>query len=151
MDEGIAASVSWLRFLIYSPLNMYVRSNTQKPRHTVSICLRNAFMGKKCRKFIFTLMVLFIEIRNTCQHYFHFAILIATNSIDSKDHSQIPWSDMSTVHSLFSLYRPWRVLGLREVEAPTFSGIQLTDGGKVVSPTRRQLFTPRKIPGTHLC
>jgi hypothetical protein len=31
-------------------------------------------------------------------------------------------------------YRPWRPLGLREVEAPTFSGIRLTDGGKVVSP-----------------
>jgi hypothetical protein len=39
-----------------------------------------------------------------------------------------------------SLYRPWRPLGLREVEAPTFSDIRLTDGGKVVSPTRRPLF-----------
>jgi hypothetical protein len=29
-----------------------------------------------------------------------------------------------------------------EVEAPTFSGIRLTNGGKVVSPTRRPLFTP---------
>jgi hypothetical protein len=44
-----------------------------------------------------------------------------------------------------SLYRPWRPLGLREVEAPTFSHIRLTDGGKVVSPTRRPLFTSRKI------
>jgi hypothetical protein len=50
-----------------------------------------------------------------------------------------------------SLYRPWRPLGLREVEAPTFSDIRLTNGGKVVSPTRRPLFTPRKIPGTHFC
>jgi hypothetical protein len=50
-----------------------------------------------------------------------------------------------------SLYRPWRPSGLREVEAPTFSDIRLTDGGKVVSPTRRPLFTPRKIPGTHFC
>jgi hypothetical protein len=41
-----------------------------------------------------------------------------------------------------SLYRPWRPLGLREVEAPTFSDIQHADGGKVVSPTRRPLFTP---------
>jgi hypothetical protein len=49
------------------------------------------------------------------------------------------------------LYRPWRPLGLREVEAPTFSDIGLIDGGKVVSPTRRPLFTPRKIPGTHFC
>jgi hypothetical protein len=35
-----------------------------------------------------------------------------------------------------SLYRPWRPLGLREVEAPTFSDIRLTDGGKVVSGHR---------------
>jgi hypothetical protein len=39
---------------------------------------------------------------------------------------------------------------LREVEAPTFSDIQLTDGGKVVSLARRPLFTSRKILGTHL-
>jgi hypothetical protein len=49
------------------------------------------------------------------------------------------------------IYKPWRPLGLREVEAPTFSDIRLTDGGKVVSPTRRLLFTSRKIPGTHCC
>jgi hypothetical protein len=42
-----------------------------------------------------------------------------------------------------SLYRPWRPLGLREVEADN----RLTDGGKVVSPTRCPLFT--LIPGTH--
>jgi hypothetical protein len=40
-----------------------------------------------------------------------------------------------------SLYRPWRPLGLREVEAPTFSDIRLTEGGNFVSPTRRPLFT----------
>jgi hypothetical protein len=50
-----------------------------------------------------------------------------------------------------SLYRPWRPLGLREVEAPTFSDIRLTDGGKVVSPMRRRLFAPRKIADTHFC
>jgi hypothetical protein len=50
-----------------------------------------------------------------------------------------------------SLYRPWRPLGLREVGAPTFSDIRLTDGGKVVSLTRRQLFIPRKILGTYFC
>jgi hypothetical protein len=50
-----------------------------------------------------------------------------------------------------SLSRPWRPLGLRDVESPTFSDIRLTDGGKVVSPTRWPLFTPRKIPGTHFC
>jgi hypothetical protein len=49
------------------------------------------------------------------------------------------------------LYRPWRPVGLREVDAPTFSGIRLADGGEVVSPTRRPFFTPRKIPGTHFC
>jgi hypothetical protein len=45
-----------------------------------------------------------------------------------------------------SLYRPWRPLGLWEVEAPTFSDIRLTDGGKVVSPTLR----PRLPPGNFL-
>jgi hypothetical protein len=50
-----------------------------------------------------------------------------------------------------SLYRPWRPLGLREVEALTFSTIPLKDDGKVVSPTRLRLFTPRNIPGTHFC
>jgi hypothetical protein len=50
-----------------------------------------------------------------------------------------------------SLYRPWSPLGLREVEAPTFSDIRLTDGGEIVSLTRRPLFTHRKIPGTHFC
>jgi hypothetical protein len=51
-----------------------------------------------------------------------------------------------------SLYRPWRPLGLLDVEAPTFSDVRPTDGvGKVVSPTRRPLFSPRKIPGTHFC
>jgi hypothetical protein len=28
---------------------------------------------------------------------------------------------------------------------------RLTDGGEVVSPTRRPPFTPSKIPGTHFC
>jgi hypothetical protein len=37
-----------------------------------------------------------------------------------------------------------RPLGLREVEAPTFSDIQLTDGGTVVSPTSRPHFTPHE-------
>jgi hypothetical protein len=45
----------------------------------------------------------------------------------------------------FSLYRPWRPFGLWEVEAPTFSYIRLIDGGKVVSPTCRPLFTPGKF------
>jgi hypothetical protein len=50
-----------------------------------------------------------------------------------------------------SLYWPWRPIGLWEFEAPTFSDIRNTDGGKVISPTRRLLFTPRKIPRTHFC
>jgi hypothetical protein len=50
-----------------------------------------------------------------------------------------------------SPYRLWRPLGLREVEAPTFSDIRLIDGGKVVSPTRRPPLTPRTFPGTHFC
>jgi hypothetical protein len=32
---------------------------------------------------------------------------------------------------------------------PYFLDNRLRDGGEVVSPTRRPLFTPRKIPGTH--
>jgi hypothetical protein len=49
---------------------------------------------------------------------------------------------------------------LQAVEAPRVVGLpqyldkQLTHGGKVVSPTRRPLFTPQflfKIPGTHFC
>jgi hypothetical protein len=40
---------------------------------------------------------------------------------------------------------------LREDEAPPFSGLRLADGGTVVNPIRRPLFTPRKIPGTHVC
>jgi hypothetical protein len=43
------------------------------------------------------------------------------------------------------MYRQWRPLGLREVEAPTFSDIRLIDGGKVVSPTSRPNFSPRAI------
>jgi hypothetical protein len=43
-----------------------------------------------------------------------------------------------------SLYRPWRPLGLREVEAPTFSDIRLIDGGKFVSPTSWSRFTPQE-------
>jgi hypothetical protein len=34
---------------------------------------------------------------------------------------------------------------------PRFLESQLTDGGEVVSLTRRTPFTPRKIPGTQFC
>jgi hypothetical protein len=43
-----------------------------------------------------------------------------------------------------SLYRPWRPLGLRDVEAPTISDIRLIDGGKVVGPMRRPFFIPQE-------
>jgi hypothetical protein len=48
-----------------------------------------------------------------------------------------------------SLYRTWRPLWLREVEAPTFTDIRLTDGGKVVRPRPRPHNSSRKIPGTY--
>jgi hypothetical protein len=34
---------------------------------------------------------------------------------------------------------------LREVETPTFSDIQQTDGGKVVNPKRQPLLTPERF------
>jgi hypothetical protein len=44
--------------------------------------------------------------------------------------------------------------GLQSFETsrlPHFLDNRLTDGGEVVSLTRRRPFTPRKIPGTHFC
>jgi hypothetical protein len=58
---------------------------------------------------------------------------------------------LKQVEVKLSLYRPSRPIRLREIAAPTFSDIRHTDGGKVVSLTRRPLFSPRKIPGTHFC
>jgi hypothetical protein len=43
-----------------------------------------------------------------------------------------------------SLYRPWRPLGLREDETPTFSDIQPTDGVKVVKPYAPAAFYPQE-------
>jgi hypothetical protein len=60
---------------------------------------------------------------------------------------QFTHNNVTDSHKCDLCNRPWRPLGLREVQAPTFSDIRLTDGGKVVSLTRRPLFTPRKIPG----
>jgi hypothetical protein len=46
--------------------------------------------------------------------------------------------------------RLWRPIGMWDIEAPTFSlDNRLTDGGEVVSLTRRPSFTSRKIPGSH--
>jgi hypothetical protein len=48
--------------------------------------------------------------------------------------------------------RPWRPIGLWDVEGPTFSlDNRLTDDGKVVSLTHRPPFTSSKIHGTHFC
>jgi hypothetical protein len=54
------------------------------------------------------------------------------------------WNGVVTIKVKFSPYKPWRPLGLREVEAPTFSDIRLIDGGKVGSAIRRPLFTPQE-------
>jgi hypothetical protein len=43
---------------------------------------------------------------------------------------------------------PW---GCETSRLPHFLDNRLTDGGEVVSLTRRQPFTLRKIPGTHFC
>jgi hypothetical protein len=41
--------------------------------------------------------------------------------------------------------------GCETSRLPHFLDNRLTDGGEVVSLTRRPPFTPRKIPGTHFC
>jgi hypothetical protein len=41
--------------------------------------------------------------------------------------------------------------GCETSRLPHIQDNPLTDGGEVVSPTRRPPFTPRKIPGTHFC
>jgi hypothetical protein len=41
--------------------------------------------------------------------------------------------------------------GCETPRLPHFLDNRLTDGGEVVSRTRRPPFTPRKIPGTHFC
>jgi hypothetical protein len=41
--------------------------------------------------------------------------------------------------------------GFEMSRLPYFLDNWFTDGGEVVSLTRRPPFTPRKIPGTHFC
>jgi hypothetical protein len=41
--------------------------------------------------------------------------------------------------------------GCETLMFPHFLDNRLADGGKVVSPTRRPPFTPKKISGTYLC
>jgi hypothetical protein len=48
--------------------------------------------------------------------------------------------------------KPWKPVGLLDVEASTFClGNWLTDGVEVVSFTHRPPFTAKKIPGTYFC
>jgi hypothetical protein len=75
-------------------------------------------------------------------------IIIQSHATKSKMHS---YHIFHCIKIKLFLYRPWRPLGLPEVEAPTFSDIWHTDGGKIVSPARRSLLNPRKIPGTYFC
>jgi hypothetical protein len=42
-------------------------------------------------------------------------------------------------------------LGCETSRLPHLLGNEHTDGGEVVSLTRRPPFTPGKIPGTHFC
>jgi hypothetical protein len=42
-------------------------------------------------------------------------------------------------------------LGCETSRLPHFLDKWLTDGGEVVSLTRRPTFTPMKIPGNHFC
>jgi hypothetical protein len=83
--------------------------------------------------------------------HWHNLEITCFTSLELRMRKQEGHSENYIVKVNLSLYRPWRTLGLREVEAPTFSDIRLTDGGKVVSPMYWPLLTPRKIPGTHFC
>jgi hypothetical protein len=50
--------------------------------------------------------------------------------------------------------RPWRPIELWDIKDAHCPGNRLTDGGKVVSPTHRQRFTPKKhfsASGIHFC
>jgi hypothetical protein len=80
--------------------------------------------------------------------YFRYTVLKTGFSHIFADFSLIPVYEFSCniiKKVKLSLYRPWNHLGLREVEAHTYSDSQLADGGKFVSPMRRLLFTPRKF------
>jgi hypothetical protein len=43
------------------------------------------------------------------------------------------------------------VTGRETSRVPHFIDSRLTDGGEVVSLTRRPFFTPKKISGAHFC
>jgi hypothetical protein len=55
------------------------------------------------------------------------------------------WAQSHPTPKSYCCNRTWRPMVLWDVEAPTFSlENRLIDGGKVVSLTRRQLFTPQE-------
>jgi hypothetical protein len=51
----------------------------------------------------------------------------------------------NSVKTIYPCNRPWRPIGLWDVETPTFSlDNRLTDGGEIVSLTSRPSFTPQE-------
>jgi hypothetical protein len=60
-----------------------------------------------------------------------FLVAICEAAVVSYENLRISLNyNIATNHEVnLSLYRPWRPIGLREVEAPTFSDIQFIAGG----------------------
>jgi hypothetical protein len=54
-------------------------------------------------------------------------------------------SELSEDKIKLSLYRPWRPLGLRVVEAPTFSDIRLIDGGRLSTLCAGRFLPPGRF------
>jgi predicted transcriptional regulator len=59
--------------------------------------------------------------------------------------SVIQISAICIIKSKVIRIKAWRLIGLWDVEVPTFSYIRLTDGGKFVRHRRLPVSTPRKI------
>jgi hypothetical protein len=79
--------------------------------------------------------------------FFYFFMLSKPKSID-----RCRLNLLSALVKSYACNRPWRPIGLWDVEAPKFYlDNRLTNGGEDVSPTRRLPFIPMKIPGTHFC
>jgi hypothetical protein len=84
---------------------------------------------------------------------FYYNEYLAIYRVTFTEHSDCierPWMSDREVKKVIPM-QSVEALRFGEVEAPTFSDIQLIRGGKVVSPTRQPLFTPTKIPGTYFC
>jgi hypothetical protein len=99
-----------------------------KSSFTHSQCVVCCMLPMPCHQQRLTTRKMFIELtdlvrKTVCLHFTLFGICKVVN---------------------LSPYRPWRPLGLRKFEAPTYSDIRLIDGGKVVSPKRWPLFTPQE-------